>query len=111
MSSDVEDVVLDPFSGTGTTAIAAKTLQRNYIGIEIDESYASISEEKLQKVRPTMFEGIPVSVFLGKICTVRDVDAKQLFKAQLTSTEKKRLRASNGRKQQTELIVEQQLPF
>jgi site-specific DNA-methyltransferase (adenine-specific) len=36
MSTDEEDIVLDPFVGTGTTAIAAKKLGRKFIGIDID---------------------------------------------------------------------------
>ncbi len=97
MSTDVGDVVLDPFSGTGTTAIAAKTMQRQYVGIELDEFYANISNEKLSRVNPTMLEGIPVSIFLGKVHTIRDIDAQQLFAAQLTSTEKKRLRSKQDK--------------
>lgn len=42
MSSDEGDIILDPFIGTGTTAIAAKRLGRKYIGIEIDPTYAEI---------------------------------------------------------------------
>lgn len=96
MSTDAGDTVLDPFSGTGTTAIAAKTLQRRYVGIELDEFYTSLSEEKLTRVKPTMLEGFPVSMFLGKVVTIRDIDARQLFAPQLTATEKKRLRAKAG---------------
>ena len=96
MSSDIGDVVLDPFLGTGTTAIAAKTLQRNYIGIEKDSLYAAIAKEKIDRTQPTILEGVPVSMFLGKLQTIRDVDAKRLFQPQLTSTEKKRRRLENG---------------
>lgn len=39
------DVVLDPFIGTGTTAVAAKQLGRNYIGIEIDSNYVKIAKK------------------------------------------------------------------
>jgi site-specific DNA-methyltransferase (adenine-specific) len=92
MSTDVGDVVLDPFLGTGTTAIAAKTLQRQYIGIEMDENYARIAEDKLSRVEQTTFKEVPVSMFLNKIQTLRDIDAQRLFPPQLTSTQKKQLK-------------------
>ncbi len=38
-SSDIDDIVLDPFGGTGTTAIVAKKLRRHFITIEISEEY------------------------------------------------------------------------
>lgn len=42
-----DDVVLDPFMGSGTTAIAAKGLGRRYIGIEINGEYCLVAEEEL----------------------------------------------------------------
>lgn len=42
------DLVLDPFSGTGTSAIAAKKNSRNYLGFEIQEEYVLLSEKKLK---------------------------------------------------------------
>jgi len=41
------DIVLDPFIGSGTTAIAAQQLGRNYIGIDICEEYCQMAEERL----------------------------------------------------------------
>jgi modification methylase len=46
------DTVLDPFSGTGTTAAAAKRLGRNYVGIERDETYARLSRARLKAIEP-----------------------------------------------------------
>lgn len=43
-------VVLDPFIGSGTTAVAAKKLGRKYIGIEINKEYVEISLRRLEKV-------------------------------------------------------------
>ena len=42
------DVVLDPFIGSGTTAVAAQKLNRRYIGIELQAEYIEIAQTKLQ---------------------------------------------------------------
>lgn len=81
MSTDEGDIVLDPFSGTGTTAIAAKRLGRQYIGFELDPEYVSISESKLLQEEPASRIGnIWVSSFIGEITTIRDCDWAQLSK-------------------------------
>ncbi len=55
------DLVVDCFSGSGTTALAAKKLDRNYIGFELSENYAKISQQRLidydnQKKQLVLFE-------------------------------------------------------
>jgi adenine-specific DNA-methyltransferase len=42
------EVVLDPFCGSGTTAVAARSLGRRFIGVELDKPYAQIAEERLR---------------------------------------------------------------
>ena len=44
----VPATVLDPFSGSGTTALVARRLGRNGIGIELSDGYAKLSEERLK---------------------------------------------------------------
>jgi adenine-specific DNA-methyltransferase len=44
------EIVLDPFIGSGTTAIAARTLGRRYIGIEIDPTYARLADERVRQM-------------------------------------------------------------
>ena len=44
------NIVLDPFLGSGTTAIVSKKLNRKYIGIEIFDEYVNYAESKLKNV-------------------------------------------------------------
>ena len=46
-SSNVGDVVLDPFMGVGSTGVACKELNRDFIGCEIDDGYFEIAERRL----------------------------------------------------------------
>ncbi len=48
-SSNVNDLVLDPFSGSGTTLRVSQQLQRHCIGIEINEMYVEQTKERLSK--------------------------------------------------------------
>jgi len=51
-------VVLDPFIGSGTTAVAAKKLGKNYIGIDANEKYVKISERRIKELeeKPDLFK-------------------------------------------------------
>lgn len=46
-SSNVGDIVLEPFMGAGATGVASRSLNRNFIGIEIDEKYFKIAEQRI----------------------------------------------------------------
>ena len=52
-SSDEEMIVLDPFVGAGSTALACLNLNRNYIGIDLDEKYVKISKERISQFKRT----------------------------------------------------------
>lgn len=49
------DFVLDPFLGSGTTALACQNLNRNFAGIEIEQKYIEIAESRLQKTQADLF--------------------------------------------------------
>jgi site-specific DNA-methyltransferase (adenine-specific) len=42
------DIVLDPFAGSGTSLVAAEVLDRNWIGIELSENYAEVARKRVQ---------------------------------------------------------------
>ena len=50
-SSRPDDVVFDPFLGSGTTSVVAQKLGRKYVGIDIDELYCCLAEKRLENAR------------------------------------------------------------
>jgi len=58
MFSFVGDTVLDPFSGTGTTMLAAIKAGRNSIGVEIDPHYCEMSMRRLQQEAHNLFGNV-----------------------------------------------------
>lgn len=62
-SSEPNDIVLDPFMGSGTTAAVAKKLNRHFIGFEKDAGYADLARRRVEAIPPTLFDE---SVFLTR---------------------------------------------
>ena len=56
-SSDVNDVIFDPFSGTGTTAAVAKKMGRKYIACEMDKEYWQASTQRLAAISSEIASG------------------------------------------------------
>ena len=54
-ATDENQIILDPFSGSGTVCIASKSLNRNYIGIEINDVFHERSIKRLQDVNEILF--------------------------------------------------------
>jgi len=55
-ASQPGDVVLDPFFGSGTTGAVAKRLHRNWIGIEREEKYIHIAQQRIAAIEPEPFD-------------------------------------------------------
>lgn len=51
-SSNVGDIVLDPFMGSGTTGAIAKLLRRKYVGFEKEAFYKKVAEDRIKKIVP-----------------------------------------------------------
>lgn len=47
--SKPDDIILDPFLGSGTTAVACQNLKRNFIGIEMSPKYVEIARQRLRQ--------------------------------------------------------------
>ncbi len=54
ISSTTADTILDPFMGSGTTALAAKLLNRNFVGIELSSKYIKMAEERIHENQQVM---------------------------------------------------------
>lgn len=60
-STNVGDVVLDPFFGSGTTGAVAKKLGRNFIGIEREEAYRKVATKRIADIRTHDKQSLEVS--------------------------------------------------
>ena len=56
--SEKGDIILDPFMGSGTTAMVAKSLGRHYIGCELHEGYGKLIKNRIGELRGTLEEFI-----------------------------------------------------
>lgn len=57
-STNPNDVVLDPFFGSGTTGAVAKKLGRNFIGIERDKKYIKVAQKRIAAITPAPAEAL-----------------------------------------------------
>ena len=48
MTTQPNNIILDPFMGSGTTGVACKNTNRNFIGIELDENYYNIATKRIE---------------------------------------------------------------
>ncbi len=52
IAATTAQIVLDPFVGSGTTAVAAKRLQRDFVGIDISKEYCDLATQRLRRTQP-----------------------------------------------------------
>jgi site-specific DNA-methyltransferase (adenine-specific) len=64
-STDIGDLVLDPFMGSGTTGVACVRTGRRFIGIEIDPTYFAIAQRRIAEaqLQPQLFAAQDAAVF------------------------------------------------
>ncbi len=60
-ASKPDDVVLDPFFGSGTTGAVAKRLRRSFIGLERDETYAKAARARIAAVEPLPADAVAIA--------------------------------------------------
>lgn len=66
-STKENDVIFDPFLGSGTTSVVTKKLGRNYVGVERDKYYACITEKRLEMIKENKkIQGYCDGIFLER---------------------------------------------
>ncbi|MHC4665241.1 MAG: DNA-methyltransferase [Planctomycetota bacterium] len=112
VSSNPRDCVLDPFSGSGTTPVAAYQLGRHYVGVDISKNYVENARERLERLKKELsgnsfFNTAELNELKRLLCDMekpaRDIAADQnllqLLANQFT------VRMNNGKRYRTEEVV------
>lgn len=68
------DIVLDMFNGTGSTCIAAKTLERNWIGIDLHSGYCEIARQRIENEKVD-----PYGILLERVRVKAPENSRQLM--------------------------------
>ncbi len=79
-SSKLNDIVLDPFFGTGTTGAVAKKLGRKYIGIEKEKKYIDVAKMRIKKIKcePNEIEKLSMEIKPPKVGILKLIDNNYL---------------------------------
>ena len=78
-SSNKGDVVFDPFLGSGTTAVVAKKLNRNFVGIEIDKYYCCLAQKRLLSAdKDKRIQGYENGVFWERNTLKEQIKSKKI---------------------------------
>jgi site-specific DNA-methyltransferase (adenine-specific) len=83
-SSDEGDVVLDPFLGSGTTAVVAKKLHRRFVGVEREEDYIAVAQKRLNMTKV----GDPIQGYHDGVFWARNTGAAQAKTATVKADKK-----------------------
>ena len=78
MTTEVGDLVVDPFCGSGAGAVASRQMGRPYVGVEIDPYYQGQAQDRLEAAGPVTVGNAHVSLHLGKVVSIRDCDVEEL---------------------------------
>ncbi|WP_424947042.1 site-specific DNA-methyltransferase [Candidatus Spongiihabitans sp.] len=96
-SSSEGDLVLDPFSGSGTTCAVAKKLNRKSVGIEKEKEYIKISEKRLKNINQNNFKHLrvvePNKTSVSRISMEQLVQSNYIKESQVIYTRNKKYSA------------------
>jgi len=78
-SSNIDDIIFDPFLGSGTTAVVAKKLNRNFVGIEIDKYYCCLAQKRLITAeKDKRIQGYEDGIFWERNTLMQQVKSRKL---------------------------------
>ncbi|HET0337724.1 TPA: site-specific DNA-methyltransferase [Streptococcus pneumoniae] len=88
IATDKNDIVLDPFCGSGTTLVASKILNRNYMGIDLSEEAINITQQRLENVIKTSSNLLNKGIEAYRTKTEEEENILKLLQAKIVQRNK-----------------------